>query len=128
MFRSSGYKADQIESCLEKLLTKWTVTSNNGGDLIVLRSIEEYPWRHGETHSQRLKWLMRSRSKKHRFLPQDSVQNDKALSYGFHREQYVTKENIEAYVTNICAFMLHKSCSGPSRPIAIHFLISHISW
>ena len=55
MFRSSGYQADQIESCLEKLLTKWTVTSNNGGDLIVLRSIEEYPWRYGEAHAQRLK-------------------------------------------------------------------------
>ena len=112
MFRSSGYQADQIESCLEKLLTKWTVTSNNGGDLIVLRSIEEYPWRHGEAHAQRLKWLMRWKSSKHRFVPQDNVQNDKALSYGFYPEMYVTKENIEAYVINICAFMMHKKLFG----------------
>jgi len=30
----------------------------------------------------------------------------------FYREQFVTKENIEAYVTNICAFMMHKKLFG----------------
>ena len=64
---------------------------------------------------------MRWKSSKHRFVPPNNVQNDKALSYGFHREQYVTKENIEAYVTNICAFMMHQKLFGGNETNSYSF-------
>lgn len=88
---------------LEKVFNFWTV--NYEHKIIVLRTIHDLT-KTGE--EERPKWIHRH-FQQNRFVPKKDKRNlsKNARPYGTHCEQFVSKDDIQKYVSNICVHMLH---------------------
>ena len=87
---------------LQKVFNFWTV--NYEHKIIVLRTIHDLT----KTGEERPKWIHKH-FQQNRFVPKKDKRNlsKNARPYGTHCEQFVSKDDIQKYVSNICVHMLH---------------------
>ena len=87
---------------LQKVFNFWTV--NYEHKIIVLRTIHDLT----KTGEERPKWVHKH-FQQNRFVPKKDKRNlsKNARPYGTHCEQFVSKDDIQKYVSNICVHMLH---------------------